>query len=139
MLLHYAGEAVNDILNTSDDTEAEEGQDLLEKNDDSDHENTFQLEVQTDNGKVQKQPRFKVKIGGTWIVRAAKSVVNILDEANQPTVDVTSTKVCPHQVHPDQGNGRWAGHSRKRPCWRIQRHHFYSSLIRHGYRSNNHQ
>ena len=20
---------------------------------------------------------------------------------------------CPHQVHPDQGNGRWAGHSRK--------------------------
>ena len=26
---------------------------------------------------------------------------------------------CPHQVRPDQGNGRWAGHSR-----RIQREHF---------------
>lgn len=44
-MLHYAGEAVNNILNTSDDTVAEEGQDPLEKNDDSDHENTFQLEV----------------------------------------------------------------------------------------------
>lgn len=51
----------------------------LEKNNDSDHENTFQLEVQTGKGKVQIQPRFKVKVDETWIVRTDKSVVNILD------------------------------------------------------------
>ena len=31
---------------------------------------------------------------------------------------------CPHQVRPAQENGRWAGHSRKRPRPRIQRGHF---------------
>ena len=77
----------------------------LEGNDDSDDENTFRLEVQTVNGKVQKQPRFKVKIDGTWIVMTADSgsSVNILDETDlkkmtrQPTLNVTSTRVYPYR------------------------------------------
>ena len=44
---------------------------------------------------------------------------------------------CQHQVRPDQGNGRWAGRSRKWPRPRIQREHF--CLIRHRCRSNNYQ
>jgi len=46
----------------------------LEENDDSDDENTFRLKVQTVNGKVQKQPRFKVKIDATWIVMTADAI-----------------------------------------------------------------
>lgn len=57
-MLHYAGEAVNDILNTSDDTEAEEGQDPLEKNDDSDHDSS-NLKCRQIVGKCKKSPGLK--------------------------------------------------------------------------------
>ena len=77
----------------------------LEENDDSNDKNMFRLKVQTVNGKVEKQPRFKVKIDATWIVMTADSgsSVTILDESDlkkmtsQPTLDVTSATVCPYR------------------------------------------
>lgn len=77
----------------------------LEENDDDDEENAFRFKVHTVNGKVQKQPRFKVRIVGNWIVMTADSGsnINILDEfdlkdiTSQPALHVTSTTVCPYR------------------------------------------